>query len=149
MTKLLLEDLLEHLHRQMGQERHQSDGGPLSESELAYLRALDRLQDAIPTENDDEDGPHMSELASALNVRNASASAMLKKLEAAGLTERVACRYDARAQHILLTPKARNALKLQRTSLARLASRMEDGLSPDERAALAALLNKALLDPAA
>tara|TARA_R110002072_G_scaffold41381_2_gene116288 strand:+ start:502 stop:981 length:480 start_codon:yes stop_codon:yes gene_type:complete len=138
---------LEGLHRALDQARARSGNDGLSASELAYLRAIEHLQHTIPVGHDGEDGPHISELADRLGVRRASASAMLKKLEAAKLTKRVACRYDARAQHILLTAPARAALSSQPETYAELTRKISDRLSTDELVQLTGILGRCLAEP--
>ncbi|WP_027259328.1 MULTISPECIES: MarR family winged helix-turn-helix transcriptional regulator [Leisingera] len=102
--------LIELAHRHA--HRHWARGGArigLSHSEYEYLRAI-KEQEIKQTSKDDH-GQHLQDVVEDLGVRKASASAMVVKLTERGLVERVPCRYDARAQHILLTPQGREMLQ--------------------------------------
>lgn len=105
----LVERSYRHVHRQWAQK---SGSLGLSQSEYEYLRAIkdeeDRQYDA------DDHGQHLQDVVQAMGVKKASASAMVVKLEDRGLVERVPCQYDARAQHILLTPQGNELLSTGR-----------------------------------
>ena len=102
-----LEDLHRLINRQWAQDSARLG---ISHSEFEYLRAIKSH------ESDgtclDEHGQHLQDVVAALGIKKASASAMVAKLEKRGLVARIPCRYDARAQHILLTEKGLEALGL-------------------------------------
>ncbi|MEX3011288.1 MarR family winged helix-turn-helix transcriptional regulator [Hoeflea sp. TYP-13] len=103
----VLEDIHRAIHRQWI-----VDGARLgiSHSEFEYLRAIkDREGEKVCG---DGHGQHLQDVVAAMGIRKASASAMIVKLEKRGLVERVPCRMDARAQHILLTEKGMEFLQL-------------------------------------
>jgi DNA-binding MarR family transcriptional regulator len=80
-------------------------------SEYEYLRAVERLGGAqVVVHDDDHHGQHMQDLAAVLGVKKASVSTAVSKLEQRGLVDRFPCELDARAQHVVLTSKARAAL---------------------------------------
>ncbi|MCP4318376.1 MAG: MarR family transcriptional regulator [Hyphomicrobiales bacterium] len=96
----VLENIHRTIHRQWA-----VDGARigLSHSEFEYLRAIkDREAEKICGDNH---GQHLQDVVAAMGIKKASASAMIVKLEKRGLVERIPCRLDARAQHILLTKK--------------------------------------------
>ncbi len=77
-----------------------------------------------------------------MQVRKASASAMVQKLERRGLVHRVPCRYDARAQHIMLTEEGRATLGEASVVYTRTAARMKELLEPRQYRALERALAK-------
>jgi DNA-binding MarR family transcriptional regulator len=80
-------------------------------SEYEYLRAVERLDGAQVVAHDhDPHGQHMQNLAAVLGVKKASVSTAVSKLEQRGLVDRFPCELDARAQHVVLTAKARVTL---------------------------------------
>lgn len=83
----------------------------LSHSEFEYLAAI---QEEARTMFSGEDvhGQHLHNIVDRLGVSKASASAMVSKLEARGLIDRIACQMDARAQHIILTEAGSQRLTL-------------------------------------
>lgn len=134
---------LEDLHRLINRQ-WAIDGARLgiSHSEFEYLRAI-KAHESDRTCQDDH-GQHLQDVVTALGIKKASASAMVVKLEKRGLVERMPCRFDARAQHILLTGKGREALQsgeeVYRAAADALKSkigdeglaRLEDALGPDK-----------------
>lgn len=137
---------LDYLHRLLSQawSKGGSRPGHLSHSDYEYLRALQRLNGAQLAQDsaDDHHGAHLNNLADVLGVRKASASAAVAKLEKRGLVERFPCQYDARAQHVVLTRKAEDALCYEVIAYEDLARKIENTLSPEETAQLNALLSK-------
>jgi DNA-binding MarR family transcriptional regulator len=81
----------------------------LTHSEFEYLRAI-KDQEARKTDKHDH-GQHLQDMVAEMGVRKASASSMVTKLEERGFVHRLPCRFDARSQHILLTPEGENMLK--------------------------------------
>jgi DNA-binding MarR family transcriptional regulator len=107
---------LEKLHRELARlwTIPTSRPGALSLSEYEYLRAVERLGTTkAVAQDDDHHGQHMQDLAAVLGVKKASVSAAVSKLERRGLVDRYTCEQDARAQHVVLTAKARAALALE------------------------------------
>jgi DNA-binding MarR family transcriptional regulator len=93
---------LEHLHRIVHRRwATMATGIGVSHSEFEYLRAIKEQERRKVLR--DEHTQHLQDVAAAMGVRKASASAMVVKLEERGLVRRVPCLMDARAQHILLT----------------------------------------------
>ncbi|GHB33628.1 hypothetical protein GCM10007094_23000 [Pseudovibrio japonicus] len=104
-----LEKLVEVFHRLAHREWAKQSGQlGLTHSEYEYLRAI-KDQEARKVDKK-EHGQHLQDVVDAIGVKKASASSMVVKLEERGLVERVPCRYDARAQHILLTRAGQNLL---------------------------------------
>lgn len=101
---------LEALHRHLLQawSNSNTDIG-LSYSEFEYLCAVE-AQEKMSDHGDEGHGQHLQDVVFAMGVQKASASAMVIKLEGRNLLERVPCRFDARAQHILLTKEGRELL---------------------------------------
>ena len=101
--------LLQKKIHQAWQQAAQNDKTALSFNEFEYLRCVHEAENSVPEELVDEhdNSTHLSSLAADMNVKKSSASIMLAKLEKRGWVERVTCRYDARAQHILLTEQGR------------------------------------------
>lgn len=103
--------VLENIHRAVNRQ-WVLDGARLglSHSEFEYLRAVhDRETEKVCCENH---GQHLQDVVAALGIKKASASAMIVKLERRDLVERMPCRVDARAQHIILTKKGVEYLQL-------------------------------------
>lgn len=123
----------------------------LSASEFEYLHYVHVAESAHVHENpiDDADiehdsSSHMSAIAAEMQVQKSSASLMVNKLEKRGLIERVTCRYDARAQHILFTDKGRELyLSTEARVYLHLAGSFKDQLDADEYQQLEHLLGKA------
>lgn len=137
---------LELIHRSAHRQwaRHAGEAG-LSYSEFEYLSAI-RDQEARQTSKEDH-GQHLQDVVEEMGVRKASASAMVVKLEARGWVHRVPCRYDARAQHILLTEEGGAQLAKGQEIYAAAARDLIARLKGAEREAAAALL--AQLEPGA
>ncbi|WP_259781673.1 MarR family winged helix-turn-helix transcriptional regulator [Aestuariispira ectoiniformans] len=137
---------LDHLHRLLSHSwsRGGVRPGQLSHSEYEYLRALQRLNGGQLANDGDEDhhGAHLNNLADILGVRKASASAAVAKLEKRGLVDRFPCQYDARAQHVVLTQKAEDALRYEAIVYEDLARKIEKVLSPEETTQLEVLLHR-------
>lgn len=81
----------------------------LSHSEFEYLSAVQEEARTMFL-GDDVHGQHLHNVVDRLGVSKASASAMISKLEARGLIDRIPCQMDARAQHIILTDAGSNLL---------------------------------------
>ena len=103
---------LENLHRELARLRTAPSARPgaLSLSEYEYLQAIERLGGAQVAADDDHHGQHMQNLAAVLDVKKASVRTAVSKLEQRGLVDCFPCQLDARAQHVVLTDKARTAL---------------------------------------
>ncbi len=133
-----LSESLEHLQRQLARSwqnaEHSGDASRLTYNEYEYLRAVDTLDGNTLSASPDDlaDGHHVSEVASEMRVRKASASAMVQKLERRGFVHRVPCRYDARAQHIMLTDEGRTLLAKAHAVYTRTAARMKKLLEPEQ-----------------
>lgn len=107
----------------------------LSYSEFEYLQCVHIAESVHPDDNSQEhdDSTHLSALAAEMQVQKSSASLMVNKLEKRGLIYRVTCRYDARAQHILLTDKGRELLlTMQNAVYSNLAQSLKQMLSETE-----------------
>ena len=107
--------LIELAHRQAHRQWART-GAKLgvSHSEFEYLSAI-KDQEAYKADRNDH-GQHLQDVVVEMGVKKASASAMVVKLEERGLVERVACQFDARAQHILLTAQGQELLKLGKST---------------------------------
>jgi DNA-binding MarR family transcriptional regulator len=148
------------LHRHLNRAWADSSDRPaiLSYSEYEYLRAIERLDGAQiaraeASEDDSEDdetggrhddhhGHHLQDLVDILGVQKASASAAIAKLEKRGLVERFPCQFDARAQHVMLTNKARLNLRTEETVYTNIAAKLASKLDPRELNALTTALEK-------
>lgn len=107
---MTLAQSLEALHRHLLQAWSNSSAEiGLSYSEFEYLCAVE-AQESVENHDDDSHGQHLQDVVAAMGVQKASASAMVIKLESRDLVERVPCRFDARAQHILITKEGRELL---------------------------------------
>ncbi|MFW8593224.1 MarR family winged helix-turn-helix transcriptional regulator [Cribrihabitans neustonicus] len=130
---------LELIHRSAHRQwaRRAGDAG-LTYSEFEYLSAI-RDQEARQTSKGDH-GQHLQDVVDDMGVRKASASAMVVKLEARGWVHRVPCRYDARAQHILLTEEGAVQLAKGREIYTEAARELLGRLEGEEQQAVANLL---------
>ncbi len=141
---------LDHLYRHFARVWADDTARPglLSYSEYEYLRAIERLDGAQVTIRDADDGHagqaghHLQDLVAVLGVQKASASVAIAKLEQRGLVKRFPCQRDARAQHVVLTDKARDHLRQEETVYRETADRIERLLTPDELKTLEATLAK-------
>ncbi|MCR9138045.1 MAG: MarR family winged helix-turn-helix transcriptional regulator [Alphaproteobacteria bacterium] len=116
---------LEALHRRLQQAWSNAPAEiGLSYSEFEYLCAVE-AQENVENHGSDSHGQHLQDVVAAMGVQKASASAMVIKLEGRKLVKRVPCRFDARAQHILLTPQGRTLLAKGRTIYERAAAAQE------------------------
>jgi DNA-binding MarR family transcriptional regulator len=136
---------LEKLHRQLARlwtaTTHRP--GVLSLSEYEYLRAIERLDGAqVSTDDDDHHGQHMQDLAAVLGVKKASVSTAISKLERRGLVNRFPCKLDARAQHLVLTDTARSALAQEAMVYGQLDSWVQEHGLGDALEALAGALDQ-------
>lgn len=111
----------------------------LSHSEFEYLGAI-RDQEAMKADRNDH-GQHLHDVVAEMGVKKASASAMVVKLEERGLVHRVPCQYDARAQHILLTPKGQDVLALGKKVYDAAAHAMMSEWTDEQVEALGTALN--------
>ncbi|WP_085905656.1 MarR family winged helix-turn-helix transcriptional regulator [Kiloniella majae] len=124
-------------------------------SEYGYLRAIERL-DGEKLANADEGegcghsdghGHHLQDIVELLKIKKASASVAITKLEKRGLIQRFQCQHDARAQHIVLTEKAREYLREEEAVYEASAKDIAKVLTTDELEAFKTCLlkiNKAL-----
>jgi DNA-binding MarR family transcriptional regulator len=124
-------------------------------SEYGYLRAIERLDgDKLANAEAENDcdhsgahGHHLQDIVELLKIKKASASVAITKLEKRGLIERFQCQHDARAQHIVLTEKAREYLREEEAVYEASAKDIAKVLTADELKAFKACLakiNKAL-----
>ncbi|MGR3761673.1 MarR family winged helix-turn-helix transcriptional regulator [Roseobacteraceae bacterium NS-SX3] len=107
---MILSEFIETVHRLS--HRYWAEAAArlgVTHSEFEYLRAI-KNQEARKTDKDDH-GQHLQDVVAEMGVKKASASAMVLKLEQRGLVRRVPCQFDARAQHILLTPAGFDLLR--------------------------------------
>ena len=137
-----LADLLEQLQRHlMHLWMDRDSGGGLTYSEFEYLRTVESLC-REKSGSDVRHNQHLQSVVGARRVRKASASAMVVKLERRGLVKRLPCRYDSRAQHILLTRKGAKLLRDSGRLYHQLADRIKSRLNAAEHRALARALAK-------
>jgi len=92
----------------------------------------------------DEDGLTQVELARRQRVEAPTMCRLVDRLERAGLVTRVRRPDDRRAVRVTLTPEGRRTADRGRREVEALEERAFAGLDPDERAALAALLERVL-----
>lgn len=132
---MTLAEFIETVHRQA--HRQWVENGPaagVTPAEFEYLRAIGQ-QEQEKTDIQDH-GQHLQHVVAQMQVSKASASAMVLKLEAAGLVKRFPCRMDARAQHIVLTADGRDRLAKGEAIFASAARTLMAGLTEAERSAL-------------
>ncbi len=110
----------------------------LTYSEYTYLSAI-KDQEIRKTDKTDH-GQHLQDVVAEMGVKKASASAMVVKLEERGLVERVPCQFDARAQHILLTPDGQACLEQGRSVYETAAQLMMSEMTDSSAKALEAAL---------
>lgn len=108
-----LVELQRMISRAWNEQTFEDKKHSLSQNEFDYLMCIYTAQYAEidPHSTEHDDSTHLSALAVQMQVKKSSASLMLNKLEKRGLVERVTCRYDARAQHILLTEQGEKLFK--------------------------------------
>lgn len=146
--KLMKLDLaLLHMHRHFSRLWSSQERGALefelTISEFDYLFTV-ALAEAYEGESDEKnDRSHLSSLAAEMQVQKSSASVMAKKLESRGLIHRVQCRYDSRAQHILLTDSGRTHLEqMQHQIYSRLADSFKEQLNTKDYQKFEALMER-------
>lgn len=83
-----------------------------------------------------------ADIVEALDIRPSSASAMVAKLEDAGLIARTPSEEDGRVQLISLTEDGKTFIKSARDDKDQLADKMFAGLTADEQAQLTGLMQK-------
>ncbi|WP_305856701.1 MarR family winged helix-turn-helix transcriptional regulator [Balneatrix alpica] len=137
--------LLIQLHRQLS--RAWGEETELSYSEFEYLSLVEIASAELPerpsAEHDDR--THLSALAAEMQVQKSSASLMVNKLEKRGLVQRVQCRYDARAQHILITATGQQLLARSRSRVYQpLLQALQRQLSTEQQQQWPALLQAML-----
>ncbi len=124
--------LLERLRR-LGLGRHPLGAGGISSPQLALLDWIARSP-----------GSRLGEVASGLGLTPPTVSVGLRRLERAGLVERLSDLQDRRAVRFFLTPKGkrlhRRALQFRR----RKAQLLLANLTPQEQEVLLDLLDKAI-----
>lgn len=133
-----------HLSRLWTADRKPNQLQLLSYNEYDYLKSLEKL-DGGQIRNfseDDAKGTHLSELANEMQVRKASASIMVGKLEKRELIRRFPCKQDARAQHIVLTESGKAALLQEQEVYLQMAEKVETLLDEEEFQALEKTLSK-------
>ncbi|MCY1708981.1 MarR family winged helix-turn-helix transcriptional regulator [Pannonibacter sp. SL95] len=122
-----------HMWFRWREESRRSGSMDLTPNELDYLYAL--LGAGRPI--------RLGELAARMQVTPASASAMVRKLEARGYISRSASGEDARSVLLAPTPKCQALEAEEQTIYADTASRLAAMLEPQELAELSRLLAKA------
>lgn len=133
--------LIELAHRQAHRQWAKTGAQiGLSHSEFEYLCAI-QDQEAAKTDKDNH-GQHLQDVVVEMGVKKASASAMVLKLEERGLVIRIACQFDARAQHILLTEQGHDLLKLGKSTYEAAAKSLVSETSEIDFEALTAALAK-------
>ena len=126
-------------------KQHSLSQNSLSQNEFDYLMCIYIAQSTEPDPADTkhDDSTHLSALAADMQVKKSSASLMLNKLEKRGLVERVTCRYDARAQHVLLTGIGEKLfLACQQQVYTTMSDSIKSKLGTQEYAQLEQLLEK-------
>lgn len=78
------------------------------------------------------DQASIGEIAQALDVAPAAVTNLSKRMQAAGLVERVGDAFDARLTRLRLSGEGRRACERARTVLAQLNARLTEGFSEDE-----------------
>ena len=146
---MTLEDSLIKLQRIImgawNKQAEENKGNSLSYSEFEYLLCVYQAEhpELDPELAEHDDSTHLSVLAAEMQVQKSSASIMINKLEKRELIYRVTCRYDARAQHILLTEKGRELfMQTQDSVYQSLAKTVKEKLAPQEYERLERLLSK-------
>lgn len=81
---------------------------------------------------DARDEAAIGEIAQALDVAPAAVTNLSKRMQAAGLVERVGDAFDARLTRLRLSADGRQACKRAKAVLAELNARLTDGFSEDE-----------------
>ncbi|WP_448548068.1 MarR family winged helix-turn-helix transcriptional regulator [Thalassotalea fusca] len=149
MNDMALEDSLIKLQRLItktwNKHNFASKEHSLSYSEFEYLQCVHVAESAEfdPGAVEHDDSTHLSALAAEMQVQKSSASLMVNKLEKRGLIQRVACQYDARAQHILLTENGRKLfLHTQQAVYHDLAQMFNSVLAPEEYRQFEQVLSK-------
>lgn len=126
-TEKFIERLHRLAHRQWAKQARQL---AVTYSEYEYLCAISDLGGQKTDKNNH--GQHLQDVIDEMGVKKASASSMVIKLEERGLVERLPCRYDARAQHIMLTEAGRSLLIQGEAVYATVAQAFFQRLSKDE-----------------
>ncbi len=114
---------------------YDSKENSLSYSEFEYMLCVHTAEHAEfdPENTEHDDSTHLSALAAEMQVQKSSASLMVNKLEKRELIYRATCKYDARAQHILLTDKGRKLfLSIQSSVYNNLAKSFKEILGNEE-----------------
>ncbi len=132
---MISETLLEALDglRRLEAGRHPLRNVPLSPPLLALLAQIIRSP-----------GAHCREIAAALGVTAPTVSVAVRRLEAAGFVERRPDPDDRRVVRLFPTGKGRALHRQVQGFRRKKVNRLLAGLSPEERATLCALLQKAL-----
>jgi MarR family 2-MHQ and catechol resistance regulon transcriptional repressor len=108
----------------------------ISGAQWGVLRTLGRLEASGKSE------VRLGELSEELLVQPPSLTSVVDRLERMGLLRRSRGRDDQRVRQISLTPKGNALLRRVSKAHALRLARALSGLSPDEQAALIALLHK-------
>ncbi len=122
-------------------QRGQGDNA-LSQNEFDYLACIYQAQFApVDASEGHNDSTHLSVLANQLGVRKSSASLMVNKLQKRGFLTRVTCRFDARAQHIVLTEQGQSVyLEVKQQVYGALAQQIQASLGNRQAQTLADIL---------
>ncbi|WP_163833624.1 MarR family winged helix-turn-helix transcriptional regulator [Spartinivicinus ruber] len=129
-----LDESLDCFHRYLArlwnQDQRQAE---LSFNEYEYLTCLAAIEGVCDAHQDTMfDGPHLTDLAAKMQVKRASASTMVNKLEKRGLIQRVQCRYDARAQHVLVTKAGMTLVRKEQAIYKDMATTIKQQLTKEE-----------------
>lgn len=129
--------LIRRLHQrstQVFQARAQEAGVDLTQVQFAAMEVL-RAHDGID----------QARVAAMIAYDRATIGGVIDRLERKGYLRRVVSRHDRRAREVSLTPAGHDVLDRLRPTVVALQDEILSELTPPERAALLALMRKALL----
>jgi DNA-binding MarR family transcriptional regulator len=93
----------------------------ISTAQLGVLFVLEKKPGALP-----------KEVSEALGINKSAVTALIDRMESAGLVQRQSSDADGRAVHLFPTPEALRKAAVARPILARLNARLSDGFSERE-----------------
>ncbi|MDE3079040.1 MAG: MarR family transcriptional regulator [Paracoccaceae bacterium] len=131
--------LIRRLHQrstQVFQARAQEAGIDLTQVQFAAMEVLC-----------DHEGIDQARIAALIAYDRATIGGVIDRLEKKGYLRRVVSRQDRRAREVSLTPEGRAILDRLRPTVVALQDEILADLTPPERAALLALMGKALHIP--
>ena len=136
---------MQRLLNKAWQAHAEEAGVVLSQNEFEYLACIFAAEKVQPPEDPQQhdDSAHLSSVAQQMQVRKSSASLMINKLEKRGFIQRLTCRYDARAQHILLTEQGREVfLSIREQVYGAMASKVKKCLGKKDTSKLKSIAEK-------